>query len=130
MKKKKIIATFMALLIMILSVSVALAEGEEDWYANKPVACVLECDFSIWNLGLDSATAITSWDGAYKRSVKSKLYWCDTMFSSYKLLGEDKDETYARVYDFSISVWKFKSSHYGVNDSNGVETFLLDLTDW
>ncbi len=130
MIKKRILIILSILVVAVASTCVVLAEGSEEYYCNKYVACVLETDFSIIYWTPDYGTAVTSWSGGYNNSVEAKLYCRDTAFSSFTELDSDVDATYARVRDSSYSVWEFKSKHYGVSDSDGERTFLTDFTDW
>lgn len=130
MKKQKIISAMAAVMVMvILSVTPALAEYQKETpsYSGQKVTCVLNCEFSL--IGNDRGNASTSWNGKKKHKVRVMLFSCPNAVKPYKIMDDKTGGKSASVSGSKKGVWRFKSQHYVVNASSN-RTNVCVITDW
>lgn len=133
MKSKKFIAIFIAMLTMVMSVCVVLADSQNETATRYGIAvkCTLNCTFNTF--ANDRAKAKTSWDGKSNYAVVTMLYSRDNILSSYKMHDCVAGYTEAEVSASVGGAWDFKSTHYATSiDMNNFDELspLCTLTDW
>lgn len=129
-KCAKIIATLFVAVFAIMPINVfAETQIKRPTFQGKTVLCTLECTFHA--LDDDEALAMTAWYGKKGYTLKTVLWQCQNMFSSYKKLGVSTGTMKAKIKCFESDVWKFLSNHYvrtGNNDKHNHK--LVAITDW
>lgn len=132
-KLKKTISSVMTAVMIMTSSSGIIAHAESETatttYRGVNVTCKLDCDFSLTEN--DNGTASSSWTGMNDCKVRTQIYCCSNMISSYVLKDTATAAKKAKVSASQSGVWKFKSKHYVVSkDGNRTLSNLTTLTDW